>query len=209
MTQNLKDITNQFQLLQESSKRLSAALKEKGESKRTSRRKKPWVNCSAQHQRKRRREIVRDVQTALSFTENKDFTPTRVELPHKDTGEVFSIGQDGSTKIEKRTNSKPSSDDQVDKTFYVKDNFNISNQTYHELAMINKELPRSCVLTKRARELDSESNIYPTPGKLVGVQQSLQQQLKKRIQHLAETNPTIAEKRKIKVKITGDGTCIS
>jgi len=174
-TQNLKDITNQFQLLEESNKRLSVALKEKGESKHTSRRKKPWANCSAQYQRKRRREIVRDVKTALSFTENEKFTPTRVELTHKDTGEVLSVGPDGSTKIEKRANSKPSSDDQVDKTLYVKDKFNISNHTYHELAMINKELPRTSVLTKRARELDSESSIFPTPGKLVGVGDAMQQ----------------------------------
>ena len=121
-TQKLKDVTNQFQLLEESSKRLSAALKEKGESKCSSRRKKPWANCSVQYQRKKRREIARDVNTALSFTENEDFTPTRVELTHKDTGEVLSVGQDGSTSIEKRTDSKPSSDDQVDKTLYVKEN---------------------------------------------------------------------------------------
>ena len=133
----------------------------------------------------------------------------RVDLTHKDTGEVLSIGHDGSIKIDKRTNSNPNPDDQIDKTLYVKDKFNVSNQTYHELAMINKDLPGSSVLTKRARELDSESNISPTPGKLIGVQQSLQERLKKRIQHLVGTNPTIAEKRMIKVKIITDGTCIS
>ena len=59
-TQNLKDITNRFQLLEESSKRLSAALKEKGESKCTSRRKKPWADCSAQYQQKKNGERLRE-----------------------------------------------------------------------------------------------------------------------------------------------------
>ena len=39
-TKHLKDVTNQLHLLEESSKRLSTALRDKGESTRTSRRKK-------------------------------------------------------------------------------------------------------------------------------------------------------------------------
>ena len=74
--------------------------------------------------------------------------------------------------------------------------------------MVNKELPRS-TLTKRARELDTESIIRPTPGKNIGVQQLLKEHLKKRIEKLVQVNPSIAENANIRVKITGDGTCIS
>jgi len=149
------------------------------------------------------------VKTALSFTENEDFAPMRVDLVHKDTGDVLSIEQDGSTRIRKATDPECSSDVIVDKTLYIKDRFNVSYQTYHELAMVNKELPRSSALTKRARELDAESIIRPTPGKNIGVQQSLKECLKKQIENLVKVNPSIAENANIRVKMTGDGTCIS
>lgn len=133
----------------------------------------------------------------------------RVDLVHKDTGDVLSIEQDGCTRIRKATDSVCSSDDIVDKTLYIKDRFNVSYQAYHELAMVNKVLPRSSALTKRARELDAESIIRPTPGKYIGVLQSLKEHLKKRIENLVQANPSIAENANIRVKITGDGTCIS
>ena len=64
-------------------------------------------------------------------------------------------------------------------------------------------------MTKRARELDAESIVRPTPGKNIGVQQSLKERLKKRIENLVQVNPSIAENANICAKITGDGTCIS
>lgn len=106
---------------------------------------------------------------ALSFTDNEDFTPVQVELMHKDTGDM-SIEQDGSTKTRKGADCESSLKDTVDNTLYIKDRFNVSNQTYHELAMVNKELPHSSALTKRARELDSKSIVRSTPGKIIGVQ---------------------------------------
>ena len=45
-TKHLKDVTNQLHFLEESSKRLSAALRDKGESTRMSRRKKALSDCS-------------------------------------------------------------------------------------------------------------------------------------------------------------------
>ena len=54
-TRSLKDVTNQLHALEESSKRLSAALRDKGEpsTHSTSRRKKAWSECSVQYQRKK------------------------------------------------------------------------------------------------------------------------------------------------------------
>jgi len=71
------------------------------------------------------------VKTALSFTENEDFAPMRVDLVHKDTGDVLSIEQDGSTRIRKATDPECSSDVIVDKTLYIKDRFIVPYQTYH------------------------------------------------------------------------------
>ena len=121
-----------YVLVENSSRKLSAALKGNGGSCATvgGRRKKAWSNCSSQYQRKKRRQIARDVQTALSFT-------------------------------------------------------------------------HTSALTKRARELDADYTVCPTPGTVVGVQQSLKEQLKKRIQILVKGIPTLAQ------NATGDGTRIS
>ena len=135
--------------------------------------------------------------------------PTCVELINKDTGEVLSVEQDGRTRVGRGAESETSIENLVDKTLYIKERFNVSNQTYHELAMVNKGLPRTSALTKRARELDADYTVCPTPGTVVGVQQSLKEQLKKLIQILVKEIPTLAQNAQVRVKVTGDGTRIS
>ena len=119
-----------------------------------------------------------------------------MELMNKDTGEVLSVEKDGRTRVGRGTQSESSTENLVDKTLYIKECFHVSNRTYHELAMVNKELPRTSALTKRARELDANYTVRPTPGTVVGVQQSLKEQLKKRIQILVKANPTLAKNAK-------------
>ena len=97
----------------------------------------------------------------------------------------------------------------VQKTLYIKDKYKASNKAYHELAMVNPELPRSCTVIKAAKDLDIKSTIYPTPGKALGVQQSLLERLKKAATWLMTADPSFCEQQTIKVKITGDGTNIS
>ena len=98
--------------------------------------------------------------------------------------------------------------DIVGKTFYVKERFNISN-AYHELSMVNKDLPRSIKLQKRKDELNSYDNIFPTPGNAIGVQQSLRERLHRCICALRIKTNLFSHNRTVRVKITGDGTQIS
>lgn len=72
----LREITNQKKLLENSSKKLSSALKNSGESTIRTRSKKRWSQCSSQYQRRKRKQIAQDV---LSFV-SEDFQHTRVEL---------------------------------------------------------------------------------------------------------------------------------
>ena len=64
-------------------------------------------------------------------------------------GKVICIEHDGQLKI-----TRPDLEEQccsevvVDQTLYVKEKYNISNQAYHEMAMVNKCLPRACTLLK-------------------------------------------------------------
>ena len=44
--------------------------------------------------------------------------------------------------------------------------------------MVHPPLPRWCALNTISKQIDSSSMIQPTPGPMVGVQQSLKQRLK-------------------------------
>ena len=75
--------------------------------------------------------------------------------------------------------------------------------------MVNPELPCSCTVIKAAKELDMKSTISQTPGKTIGVQQSVLERLQKAATWLMTADPSFSKHRNIKVIITGDGTCIS
>ena len=196
---------------EDSSKKVLSALKNVGCSSSSivvpRKRNKIWSEYSPQYQRKKRKQIANDVQVALSFMKDENFQHSKVELKNRETGEILSVGSDGSTTLER---AQTPSDNLVEKTLYIKERFNVSNTVYHELAMVNNALPRSYALTKMVKELDSQSIIRPTPGTTVtGVQQSLTERLRKRIQCLAKSEPSFAPNQHIRVKITSDGTCIS
>ena len=202
--QSLKAAHKQIKKAEESSKSLSQSLNH------ISKHNKSWSEYSAQYQRKQKRQIASDVCTALKFTENGFYKASRIELINKETNEILSVSQDGSViKSEKPRSTTDDSDAISKQTLYVKEKFNISNTAYQELSMIHPPLPRWCALNKISKQIDSSSTIRPTPGPMLGVQQSLTQRLKLRLEYLVKMYPSIKEEPLIRVKITGDGTKVS
>ena len=200
-TKKLNEVTNQLQILEKSQKRLSVSLIDK-ENKRPKR--KAWSDCSLQQQRKRKRQITEDVKTALSFSEDDGFKALNIELVNTDTQETFQVACHQETETDESLNEKQHT---VKKVLFVKERFNISNQAYHEMSMIT-DLPSSYSLSKTAKELDARCILQCTPGKTEGVQQSITERLRVRIRHMLLSNPSY-QYRHIRVKITGDGTCVS
>lgn len=90
-----------------------------------------------------------------------------------------------------RTEEQHFSDEVIEQILHVKDRFNISNEAYHEMAMVNKQLPRACTVLKVAKKIDAQANIQSTPGELSGVQQSLKERLEKRIRFLGKIVQTL------------------
>ena len=146
--------------------------------------------------------------TAFTLVEDEVFKPSRVELVNDETKEILVVDDKGKTTIQK-PQAECEEEVKVEQTLYIKEKFNISNKAYHELSMVNKTMPRSCTVTKCARELDSHSQIKLTPGNTQGVQQSLKVRLTKRLEILLERKPAIRDCTNVRVKITGDGTRIS
>ena len=88
---------------------------------------------------------------------------------------------------------------------YTKDRFGISNQAYHELSMVCKEMPRSCKVKERIKEINKKWNLSQTPGETVGVQQNIKCQLETRVKQLIESSQ-LTDHDKLRVKLSGDGT---
>ena len=205
----LKDVTNKMEALKKSNQNLSQALitknGEESSAVKKGRSYKSWEEYSPQYMRIKKRQFASDVVTALSFTEDRNFKPMEIEFLNKSTGERLRVDSDGKAMI----CQDKQSDTDIQKILYIKEKYQVSNKAYHELAMINPELPRSCTLIKAAKDLDLKSTICRTPGKAIGVQQSVLERLKKAATWLMTADPSFCQQQTIKVKITGDGTNIS
>ena len=123
--------------------------------------------CSASE--KTKRQLKEDVKTALSFTENQGFKALNVELVNTDTQETIQVA---CARHEETEPSSSSETGVIKKMLFVKERFNVSNQSYHEMSMIT-DMPTSYSLSKAAKQLDSQYILRCTPGKVEGVQQSI------------------------------------
>lgn len=88
---------------------------------------------------------------------------------------------------------------------YIKDSFNISYLAWHELSMKLKDMPNVQSIKRRLESLNGKWNITETPGEVEGVQIKFADSLKSQIQRLQKEG---FEDTTIKVKLSGDGTCI-
>ena len=103
---------------------------------------------------------------------------------------TYTVHQDGSITTIK---PQPASEnkDIIKQILYIKEKFNISDKAYHELSMVHPSLPRWLTLNKASKEMDYSSTIYPTPGPIVGIQQSLKDRLTIRLEHVVKINPSL------------------
>ncbi|CAB3985371.1 Hypothetical predicted protein [Paramuricea clavata] len=57
--------------------------------------------------------------------------------------------------------------DHINLLLYTKDRFGISNQPYHEVPMICKDMPGSYMIKDRLKKINEKWNLFPTPGNTV------------------------------------------
>ena len=109
------------------------------------------------------------------------------------------------------TNSTISEDDKQYFALYVKDNFCLSDDVYHETSMLSQSLPRSNTLKNLVRQLNTKYNIIPAPNG-GGVQQSLTSQVLLHLQQMFidhSVESKFASGKHVHIKLSGDGTVIS
>ena len=84
----LQAVTNQLSFLQKSNKKLSSSLKRHNPSISKGKR-KSWTDYTSRYKRMKTKQLATDVKTALSFVEDVNFAPTKVNLRNKETGEII------------------------------------------------------------------------------------------------------------------------
>ena len=149
----------------------------------------------------------------MLWLHREGYIPLTVEVKNTQTGENEKINLCSEELSELFGSEEVVTEESVDMlnmTLLIKDSYNISGGAYHELAAICKSLPRHYKIKQRIRKLNELWNIRPIPHG-IGVQQSLEQRLHIRLEHLLKVSPHDAEfvkKQLVRVKLSGDGTNI-
>ncbi len=166
---------------------------------------KSWSEYSRQHRCAKKKALGSDIQAALSFCEGKCYQPISVELENVETRsrEILTI-QDG-TFSEVRKDGTATDDDKVRFALYVKDKFSLSDEAYHEISLLTKDIPRLYKIKDLTKDFNSKFDIMPAPEGVIGVQQSLRSRLTVRLRSLQAMDPG----QTLKIKLSGDGTAIA
>lgn len=130
---------------------------------------KTWCEYSRQQQYSRKQKLANGVRAALTFCENQGFLPHTVEVENVTTGDHEVLNVTDGTFLKRKETIVPE-DDKICSTLYVKDKYSISNEAFHELSVISN-LPSSSQVTKKAKSLNSQTDIQCAPNAIVGVQQ--------------------------------------
>ena len=90
---------------------------------------------------------------------------------------------------------------------YVKDKFQISDKAWQELSVQAKDLPSKYSIKKWIELLNTQWNVFPTPGTAEGVQMKLKDSLMEQTSRLLK-NKKLNNCNSLKIKVSGDGTRI-
>ena len=169
---------------------------------------KSTKNYSKSHIRRLKKQREDNCKDAVAFLKTQEYTPIKLIVKNKN-GEFEDI-----SLIEPEAESKSISRKKtineaiINKYLYAKDKFNVSNEAYHEIAMLNQDLPRSHVIKSKAKELNSLFDIKAIERGVEGYQQSIRGVLTLILEHYLKLMTNESFPTTIRVKLSGDGTWI-
>ena len=152
--------------------------------------KRPLEELSDRQQRRRKQQQVQQCEDALGFLQKEGIVPTKIEFLDMGSGrtEAIELNVD---EVEAMFGPDPmmtqDDEDQINMMLFVKDRYDLSQDAYHEMAKICKEMPRHYLLKRRVAELNKLWNIKPTPNGTCGVQQTIEDRLRVQVSHLHKT----------------------
>ena len=116
---------------------------------------KSTKHYSKSHIRRLIKQREDNCKDAVAFLKTQEYTPVKLTVRNKN-GDLEDINLiDPEAKSKSVSRKKTINEATINKFLYAKDKFNVSNEAYHEIAMINEDLPRSHVIKSKAKELNS------------------------------------------------------
>ena len=104
-------------------------------------------------------------------------------------------------------------DENLEQLLFLLDKFCVSDELYHELTILYKDLPRSYLIKQMRSDLTKLCHIEKArekaPGIYPGAQISFLDTLKEHIADFLKSNPNYPMEEPMKVKIRGDGVKMS
>ena len=178
-----------------------------------SKRRSTGTDYSERHSRRLKRHRADTCCASLGWLEKEGYVPLKLEALNTKTGDVEAIvlNPERSEEVFGQSEITDNELDTINMLLFVKDKYDVSGRAYHEFATVCKQLPRHYKLKRRISELNTLWSIRPTPNGTCGVQQSLKDRLLLRIKQLHKVAPKDAQfrtQKKIRVKLSGDGTNI-
>ena len=172
--------------------------------------KKPLAECSRQQRHNRKKQMIQQVHNSLSICQAEGYDPCSLEIKSRDTGESEILRLTIQALCKSKDEPMMTANDKLHTSLYVKDNFFVSNQAYHELSMIS-DLPNFSQVRTLTKSLNSQFHIFNCPNNIIGVQQSLRERILKRLTCLIHKNTEegVNTPNTIRIKLTGDGTRIT
>ena len=162
--------------------------------------------------RRLKRSRSSSCKASLGWMEQEGYTPIAVQVLNRATHEIEHITMENvQDLVGSSFEVEPDDIDRLDMILLVKDSYSVSDAAYHEMAQLCKSLPRHYKLKDRIKELNKHWNIQTLPHDIEGVQQSLEDRLRIRVEHLVKVSSPDSEfmlSKKLNVKLSGDGTCI-
>lgn len=221
LKQSLKEAEIKVQSLQSSQSELRTCLEDLSNKRRKERegtlgtrgKRRSVEDYSERHLRRMKKKRSTSCAASLAWLHSEGYTPLKLAVLNRQSGAVdtLMLDKEACENVFGQEDISDSEMDTINMILFVKDRFHVSGQAYHELAKICKALPRHWKIKERITELNRLWNIRPTPNSTFGVQQSLEDRLLIRLEQLQRVAATDAEFRrtkKIKVKLSGDGTNI-
>ena len=169
---------------------------------------KEWDSYSRQQRSNIKKQLSSDFKSALSNCTNEHFKPVSLQLLNSSSGsETLDLNSMSFSKSS--TDSKLSdANDTVNFALFVKDKFCLSDEGYHEISLLSRELPRLHTVKKLTKSLNSQASVTPTVG-VVGVEQKLQDRLilhLTEMQRKGELDSLLRDNNCIRIKLSDDGT---
>ena len=165
-------------------------------------------NYSKSHIQRLKKQREDNCKDAVAFLKTQEYTPVKLIVKNK-SGELEDISLiEPEAESKSISRKKTTNEATLNKYLYAKEKCNVSNEAYHEIAILNQVLPHSHVIKSKAKDLNSLFDIKAIERGVEGYQQYSRGVLPLLLEHYLKLMTNESFPTTIRVKLSCDGTWI-